>query len=119
MKRLQVQWRDHCINMSLPASGVLSATVFINDQTDRDPEAEDQMMLELGGLDCSDDLHSIWGKHPLQPGDEVTISIHDDRLSDPPLFRRGESREESEERKKAYLRQAAKELGWQLIEPED
>ena len=116
MKRLEVRWKDQVINMSLPESGVLSAIVSILDRKDKVPLAEDEVRLQLGGLDSTDGMHPHWGDFELSPGDKVTISIHDDRSSDPPVERRGLSVEEHEDNKKKYLRIAAAELGWDLIE---
>ncbi len=118
MKRLEVRWRDQVVNMSLPASGVLSAIVTIQDRSHREAEADDVLRLHLGGLDSTDGMHPHWGDYDLVPGDEVTISVHDDRASDPPLERRGLSKEDVETNKKKHLRQTAAELGWELIEHE-
>lgn len=104
--------------MSLPESGVLSAIVTIQDLRHRQAEADDIVRLQLGGLDSTDGLHPHWGDYDLVPGDEVTISVHDDLSSDPPLERRGLSKEYIEANKKKYLRQTAAELGWELIEHE-
>lgn len=106
------------MNMSLPESGVLSAIVSVLDRNDREPDTDDEVRLHLGGLDSSDGLHPQWGDFDLVPGDEVTISVFDDRASDPPIERRGMTETESEERKKQYLRGMARELGWDLIENE-
>ena len=89
MKRLQVRWRDQVVNMSLPESGVLSAIVSVHDRRDKEPEAEDELRLHLGGLDSTDGMHPQWGDYDLVPGDEVTISVHDDQSCDPPVERRG------------------------------
>lgn len=116
MKRLKVQWRDQVVNMSLPASGVLSAIVTIQDLAHKEAEADDVLRLQLGGLDSTDGMHPHWGDYDLVPGDEIRISVHDDRLSDPPLERRGLSKEDIEAHKRKDLGQIAAELGWELIE---
>ena len=104
--------------MSLPESGVLSAIVSVLDRQDKEPDTEDELRLHLGGLDSTDGLHPYWGDYDLVPGDEITISVFDDRSTDPPIERRGLSREEIENNKKQHLRDSAKALGWELIEHE-
>lgn len=116
MKRLKVSWRDRTVNMSLPESGVLSAIVSVFDSKDKDPDADDELRLHLGGLDSVDGLHPHWGDYDLVAGDEITISVHDDRSSDSPIERRGLTKEDIETNKKNYVRQIAEELGWELIE---
>ncbi len=118
MKRINIHWRDKEVNMSLPAAGVLSAIVTVLDRTDKEPDSTDELCLHLGGLDSTDGMHPHWGDYDLQPGDRITISIHDDRESDPPIERRGLTQEENENSKKDYIRKTAEELGWQIIEPE-
>jgi hypothetical protein len=61
MKRLNVKYRDHDINMSLPAVGVLSAIVTVRDRSDREPDTDDTVELSLGSLDVTDNKHPRWG----------------------------------------------------------
>jgi len=103
--------------MSLPESGLLSAIVSVNDQQHENPDAEDEVILHLGGLDTTDGMHPSWGDFNLVTGDEIHMTIHDDRNSDTPTKRSGLTEEELIENKKEYLRNTAKELGWELIEP--
>ena len=118
MKRIKVKWKDRSINMSLPATGVLSAVVSVVDRRDKEPNSDEELVLHLGGLDSTDGLHPQWGDYDLAPGDVITISIHDDQISDPPIERLGLSKEECENSIKDYVRKTANELGWQLIETE-
>ena len=76
----------------------------IVDRSNTEPDAVDELQLHLGGLDSTDGLHPQWGDFDLCPGDEVIISIHDDQISDPPVERRGLSKEECESNKKEYIR---------------
>lgn len=116
MKRLRVRWRDQAVNMSLPESGVLSAIVSVLDRGGKEVEADELLKLQLGGLDSTDGMHPHWGDYDLVPGDEVTISIHDDQSSDPPIERRGLTKDDRESQEKKYLRKTAAKFGWELIE---
>lgn len=102
--------------MSLPAPGVLSAAVSCVDRRDKEPSQKDEVRLHLGGLDSTDGMHPQWGDYDLIPGDEIVISIHDDQTSDPPVERRGLTREQIERSKKDYVRNTAQELGWTIVE---
>lgn len=116
MKRLAVNLRDETINISLPATGVLSAIVCVVDRSERDPASADEVTLELGGLDSTDGMHLNWGRFDLQPGDSVTITVHDDRQTDVPTKRTGTTPEQDMEAKRNYLRRMADELGWTITE---
>ena len=116
MKRLAVQFHEQTINMSLPEFGVLSALVCVVDRIEKEPGETDQVRLELGGLDSADGLHPQWGDFYLAAGDSVTITVHDDRISDEPIGRTGQTVEESKESEKNYVRQRALEFGWTISE---
>jgi hypothetical protein len=117
MKRLKVEFKNASINMSLPQAGVLTAMVTVADRSNRDPDAEDEVLLELRGLDATDEKHPDWGTFDLVPGDTVVISVHDDRLSDRPNERREFSREDDEQRQRDYVREKAAEFGWVITQP--
>jgi hypothetical protein len=116
MKRIQVQFHGKVVNMALPETGVLSAIVSCVDRRDKDPDSEEEVRLHLGGLDNTDGKHPQWGDFDLQPGDQVVMSIHDDRISDPPIDRRGLSSDETQMEKKNYVRKMAKDFGWTIVE---
>ena len=117
MKRLNVKYQNHDINMSLPAGGVLSAIVTVADRSDREPGTDDRVDLYLGGLDATDNKHPRWGNFDLSVGDTITITVHGDRISDTPIKREGPSEAETEQQKRDYVRQMAAEWGWSITEP--
>ena len=117
MKRLAVEFRDQRINMSLPETGVLMACVSVIDNGNTQPVSTDSVQLELDGLDSTDGRHPSWGRFNLVCGESVVITVHDDRVTDPALFRLGETEAEKAEAKRRYVRRTAAELGWTIVEP--
>jgi len=81
-----------------------------------DPHAEEALRLHLGGMDDTDGKHPHWGDFDLHVGEQVVMSIHDDRNGDVPIERRGLTRDETQIEKKIYVRKMAKEFGWTIVE---
>jgi hypothetical protein len=71
----------------------------------------------LGGL-YSTGIDVKWPKYDLQAGDQIEIEILPEGQFDEPVWQRTPEQcaAEHEENKRAYVRRAAAELGWTLIE---
>ena len=77
----------------------------------------DRSHLTVGGLNAENDEHVRWVNHPLRVGDEIRIRISKRARADKPgeLFPRDRSKER--ESMKRYVREYAKQLGWEIKEP--
>ena len=72
--------------------------------------------LTVGGLDTVADEHVTWRDLDLHVGDEVRIRIANRKQSDPPVERFPRDKTKELESKKRYVREYAKELGWEIKE---
>ena len=116
MKRLEVKFRDNTINMSLADHGVLTAIISVVDNDDSSLNPGERIELQLGGLDAAERNHPDWGSFDLDSGDTVAVTIHDDRISDPPTRRNSWTEEQEIESQKKYVREMAAKFGWTLNE---
>lgn len=88
--------------------GVLSAHV-----TWAASDRGEDLFLQVGGLANEERSDWIYQK-PLQVGDEIRVEICDAESVDDPIRKRRIDAPETLDRKKQYVRQAAKELGWTI-----
>ena len=112
----EVKFRDKTINMSLAEHGVLSAIISVVDNDASSLNPGERVELQLGGLDAVERDHPDWGNFDLNTGDTVTITIHDDRISDPPTQRNSWTEEQEIESQQNYVREMAAKFGWTLSE---
>jgi len=79
----------------------------------------DNLDLAVGGLVSTTKEHLNWARVGLMLGDEVRVRILESASADEPAEREREEPERELERKRNYVREAAKKLGWTLTEPPD
>ena len=76
------------------------------------------LFLEVGGLISPSQEHVNWIKQkPLRMGDEVRVKIVDADSVDRPIERYRANSARDIKSQKAYVRAAAKQLGWTVREP--
>jgi hypothetical protein len=76
--------------------------------------------LAVGGLKSDDRapaLHVRWIDTALRVGDEIKIEVIEAQRVDPPTAEYRDDPAKNFEGKKNYVRQLAKELGWEIREP--
>jgi hypothetical protein len=76
-----------------------------------------EMDFSVGGLydnNSSVVEHLKWARLPIVVGDEISIRVVDSQTTDPPSERRQDDPARDVERKKKYVREAAKEFGWEI-----
>ena len=111
MTRLAIAFQKKKINISVPKPGTLTATVSVAEFHEGE-----EIALRLGGFDPVTERHPDWGKFALEPGDIVTIRVHDDNRSDEPLFELDSNSESILEMQKAEVRRLASKFGWSITE---
>src|SRR4029077_11267287 len=77
------------------------------------------LTLHVGGLKSGErdtGLHMRWLETNLQVGDEIRIQVTDVAHVDPAIAEYRDEPASDLERKKRYLRDLAKELGWEIRE---
>jgi hypothetical protein len=80
-----------------------------------------EMTLEVGGFVSIGQhvgRHTRWCEESLRVGDEVRIRVIDAARVDPPTTEYSEDPANDLERRKAYVRKLAAELGWGIQEPD-
>ena len=104
--------------------GVLSANVCWvkrNEKASRGKNprlAKEELKLDVVGLVTPTDEYVRWhDQRPVQIGDEIRIKIVKVDKVDKPSIRKQSDPVEDEERRKQYVREMAKQLGWKLQEP--
>ena len=116
MKALRVTFRGKQRTIALEDQGVLQAIVACKEGCKFEPaEAND---LVLGGLDIRTGSYLEWDKVDLELGDKVVVEVIENCVGDPPDEIRPRDREKELAGKKRYVREAAKELGWTIVEGE-
>jgi hypothetical protein len=75
-----------------------------------------RLHLVLGGLDTSAGEHVRWVDRHLRVGDEIRIRIAEGSKADRPVKRFLRDRSAEVESKKNYVREYAKQLGWEIKE---
>ncbi len=73
-----------------------------------------ELNLHVGGLHTPADEHRTWAVPEMKVGDEVTVKVIETAEVTPHAEAR--SRKHDPERKRDYVRQTARELGWTIIE---
>ena len=68
----------------------------------------------LGGCVGEAGEHLEWVESDLVVGDEIRIRVVDAPSSDPPLRRYTDDPASEEEQRRKYVRETAKELGWEI-----
>ena len=96
--------------------GVCSCVVHSHTKMKSDPGTETSIELSLGGLDRKTNEFLDWPKRELTIGDKILVEIVENTASHPNPERRPVATLQDLENKKACARQAANELGWQIIE---
>src|ERR1700675_3342441 len=92
----------------MDADCVLSAIVnYVSIKTAR-------FHLSVGGLNTVKDEHVRWVNRHLRVGDEVRIRIAKRSLADKPVERFLRDRSKEVESMKRYVREYAKQLGWEI-----
>ena len=69
----------------------------------------------VGGLISASGEHVIWRTTRLRVGDEITLKIVETDHVDKPRRRYRTDSKQNETKQKAYVRAAARQLGWKLI----
>jgi hypothetical protein len=73
------------------------------------------LFLEVGGLDSPAQEHVVWVRQkPLRVGDEIRVKIVDAASVDAPIERYRTDSAKDQKNQKAYVRAAAKQLGWTI-----
>jgi hypothetical protein len=72
--------------------------------------------LNVGGLNTVKDEHVRWVDRDLRVGDEVRIRISNGRRADKPVEHIPRDRSKEVESMKRYVREYAKQLGWEIKE---
>jgi hypothetical protein len=75
-----------------------------------------RLHLSVGGLNTSAEEHVSWQDRHLRVGDEIRIRIASRRQADAPVKRFPRDPSKELESKKRYVRNYAKELGWEIRE---
>jgi hypothetical protein len=94
--------------------GVLTA---ITNWVSGGPHKTSDLFLEVGGLVSPSREHLNWIKQkPLRVGDEIRVKIVEKDSVDKPIDRQRADSARDLENQKAYVRAAAKQLGWTVRE---
>jgi hypothetical protein len=103
--------------------GVLSTHVCWVKRNEKDrshltpPLAEEELTLNVGGIVTPVEEHVSWHENrPVQIGDEVRLRIVERETVDQPSIRRRTDPVDDEQRRKAYVKEMAKQLGWKIQE---
>ena len=85
------------------------------------PDAvEEELTLGVGGLISPTGEDVRWqDARPVQVGDEVRIKIVELASVDEPSIRKKSDPVKDEQRRKSYVKEMAKQLGWKLVIPKD
>lgn len=100
--------------IALEHQGVLSAIVTCAEGCK--PDTVEKADLSLGALDSQANSHLQWNTVDLHLGDKVEIEVIENCVGDPPDEIRPRDLGKELEGKKKYVRDAAKELGWTIVE---
>ena len=77
----------------------------------------EELNLHVGGLVSAANEHLRWLDHKLEVGDEVKIKVMADAPVDPPLSRTRADPAKDLRRRKQYVKDMAKKLGWKIVIP--
>jgi hypothetical protein len=113
--RISINGQHHA-TIGLPGHGVCSCIVDWTDRRDVPERKDARVRMSLGGLDHATREFLDWPSPDLALGDTISIEIISFRDATPPPARRPVETLQDTENKKAFVRQAAKEFGWTLIE---
>jgi hypothetical protein len=81
------------------------------------PLAEEELTMGVGGLVTRTKEYVRWHEDlPVQVGDEIRIKILNAARVDEPAVRKQSDPVKEDERRKQYVRDMAKQLGWKLQE---
>ena len=108
----------HVATIGLCGPGVVSCILDWTDRTDSPARKDAKVRMALGGLDQAAREFLDWPGRDLSVGDAVVVEIVDSGESTPAPERRPVETLKELASKKAYVRQAAKELGWTICENE-
>lgn len=70
----------------------------------------------VGGLFTETDEHATWATFPLKVGDKVQVRVIETDSVDTPKERYRPDSAKAVRNQKAYVRAAAKSLGWKIVE---
>ena len=115
MKALRVTNGSSNWTIALENPGVLSATVMCIEIPNR---REEEVILEMGGLDSKTKSHIRWHPINLQVGDQIVVEVIEDCPGDEPDEIKEEDPKFREETAKQYIRNNAKKFGWDIVEKE-
>jgi hypothetical protein len=73
------------------------------------------LSVHAGGLDTTTGEHLTWHRRSLKVGDDISIRVVDVPRADKPRERRERDLKQELQTKKNYVRQTAKELGWEVV----
>jgi hypothetical protein len=79
--------------------------------------ANEQLGLDVGGLNSSTWEHIRWKTPQLRSGDEILIRIIDAEVVDKPSRRERADPAEVINAEKKYVERTAKKLGWKVVKP--
>ena len=108
-------------NAGVGDSGVLTAIVTWRfregERAKSSRRTQDDLRLDVGGLNdlAAEDIR--WRNRPLRIGDEVRIRIGEAERATKPASRERSDPALIEKAEKKYLENAAKRLGWKILKP--
>ncbi len=73
------------------------------------------LSIYAGGLNTATEEHVVWRRRNLKVGDSVSIQVVDVPRADKPRERRKRDPKQELRAKKLYVRDTAKELGWEVV----
>jgi hypothetical protein len=109
--RISLNGKKLCL-AGIRNDGVLSTTITYVSSRNR---CETQ--IEVGGLILPQDEHVVWKRSRLRVGDELRVKIVEAEAVDKPRQRFPRDASAEEKRKKRYVIQMARKLGWKIQRP--
>lgn len=99
----------------LEGEGVLTVFLSWAQRSIDSPEPREELVLNVGGIDSPLGEHLNWLNQAINFGSEIRIRPLAEGASTPPAERKPIS-PELQKAKEEYVRKAAAELGWEIVE---